>query len=328
MPFKPSGYCPRCDYQTGVGICPECGDDIPPHRLRRRPHSSIARHIRRLMLVAASTSALLWAASRQTTLVRYFPTVYLLTLQTGEGSLCLAARAELANRLTGRRLTAKQTEQFIKQWASIRWFATEFSSADDGLARRTDEPWIGVVGNRFFDRGFPAAALPPFAFEERVHRLVVNGQTAALTGGENQSWFAIDSSGWTAISQPMAQAFLGGPTHGSLSSSGGFYAATYFLTSNRGSRPMDILVETTVIVTELGTNKVLATWANAHSGIFASRESPQWSGTIVTQPPNVVPPFEPGMEDLMYPYGRIPGEFSPAEIVEDVEPCPPSGGPN
>ncbi len=42
--MEPSGYCPKCDYRTDVGVCPECGLDISTDMLRESPRTWWDRH--------------------------------------------------------------------------------------------------------------------------------------------------------------------------------------------------------------------------------------------------------------------------------------------
>jgi len=312
-PFEPTGYCPKCDYHTDAGLCPECGYDIKPQRLRSRPRSRTAKHIRRVLLAIILGYGIIWFASQQAKLAPYFPTAYLLAIQTGQGPLASTAQAELANRLASNRLSARQVERFVRQWADVRWFVTHLFDADTGSAR-VDQ--ILVLGNRFFDRSFPAtASLLMFSFEERVGRLTVDGRRF----GPNEL---------PELSDPSARGMLGGPSRADLTRSQGFYSTTYLLSTHADrdwspsenvideTKPLPINCDTTVVVTDLAANRVLASWPMSHSVDWVPRVKSTTRVQRTRQPRDE--PYPQGIEDLMFPYGRIPGGFSRPEMIEEV----------
>lgn len=113
--YQPPGYCPRCDYPTDWGTCPECGVFFNNRQLRAAPHSWIRRHrVAVSVMVALGLSSLLFVVSRPT-LVPHFPTSCLLALQSSTLAPAGPATKELEIRFLAGELSEDQKVRFLKR---------------------------------------------------------------------------------------------------------------------------------------------------------------------------------------------------------------------
>jgi hypothetical protein len=115
----PVGFCPKCDYRTDVGVCPECGADVTERAIRSRPRSWLRRNRLRLALGISVLAIMGSIVATRTTLVKYFPTDYLLYLQEEDNALAVAATGELLARLQNGGLSADQGDQLLKSWFDL-----------------------------------------------------------------------------------------------------------------------------------------------------------------------------------------------------------------
>lgn len=128
LAYQPTGFCPKCDYHTDPGVCPECGYVIPLNRLRRRPQNWVRRHVWiTLGLLTIVTVSAWWGLSRPE-LNRRLPTFWLLMRQGGSGPKADAAADELARRFVAGQLVPEQLERFVRQFGKLEWM--EFRASD------------------------------------------------------------------------------------------------------------------------------------------------------------------------------------------------------
>src|SRR5262245_47879750 len=94
----PAGFCPNCHYAMDPGRCPECGSDVPEHRLvRDTPQTRRRRRIRRVLLLLTMAAILGGGtyAYFKVKWIRHAPASWLLAFQGDETS---RATCELVRR--------------------------------------------------------------------------------------------------------------------------------------------------------------------------------------------------------------------------------------
>jgi len=110
--YQPAGYCPRCNYATDVGVCPECGHEIPATKLLNRPSTFLSRNWKKL--TAALLAASLYGTIHFEFIVptHHIPTAVLLFLQERADSPF--AGDELHRRFISRLLSPAETDQLVQ----------------------------------------------------------------------------------------------------------------------------------------------------------------------------------------------------------------------
>ncbi len=76
--YQPAGFCPKCNYATDVGTCPECGHQIQPTKLLKRPSTFLSRNWKKLtamVLVTALYGAIHFGYIKP---IRYVPSIVLM----------------------------------------------------------------------------------------------------------------------------------------------------------------------------------------------------------------------------------------------------------
>ncbi len=116
-PFKPQGYCPRCDYRVNVGDCPECGTTVKSDTIRPKPRGPFrARWLRRagIWVLVAGTLGVLYQFSG---FERRLSTSTLLRIQQAADPRLTAT--ELARRFRAGEMSEAQEQQLydaVFQW--------------------------------------------------------------------------------------------------------------------------------------------------------------------------------------------------------------------
>ncbi len=114
--YQPAGYCPKCNYATDVGTCPECGHQIHPNKLLKRPSTFFSRSWKKLavaVVVGAVYSGFHFGLIKP---IRWIPTPLLITAHEGFDSL--RAIAELKRRAQTNSLTPDQASRLMRDYLS------------------------------------------------------------------------------------------------------------------------------------------------------------------------------------------------------------------
>lgn len=275
--YQPSGYCPRCDYPTDVGTCPECGHRIATSKLRRAPRGWLRRHPKLVISIVALGLAGGWLVAARPELNRWLPTPWLLVRQASDGPHKVAATEELAARYAAAKLSPEHTTRFLQQWLDLKW-----PDSREWFMHNAVRPQPPTLRTK----------VPTFFLEERVLAVRVDGQ--AVTVVEGRDGFLAPGGGgereWAVwLLRPPVRL---SPT---VPVSGLQFAGTTLVLPRLDVGIHKVEIDTVAKVTDPGTGKLIAQWANAHrlqTGVGPRPRRANW---------------EPGMEDLMFPYGRIPG---------------------
>ncbi|MCB9850451.1 MAG: hypothetical protein H6817_07065 [Phycisphaerales bacterium] len=217
----------------------------------------------------------------RTSLVRHFPTRYLLFLQEGDGELASAATAELLARLQGRQLSAGEGERLLHAWHTSEVDHYSISrvyrvSRNGELVVSSRVDGIGFMPQR--TRSGRRASLGTYTYNVKYNEIKIDGVAYQVRWdqGANDQVYVLAGMG------PNLSLYLPDDD--------------------------DHVIEVDAVVT-MGTPwPGTATW-NTRKRIVLSNDGPGAgiSTTMATdhvQAPGAVIFPQPGAEDLMFPYGR------------------------
>lgn len=236
--YAPEGYCPKCDYPTGVGVCPECGITIGAHALRSKPRSWLHRHVRGLTVGLATLGLVLWVAIGSPAVFPYLPTWYLLHVQAQDGRHAMAVTGELAQRFADGQLSQSATTRFLRRGLDVQWSVGDLGSALTGAA------WGKLLSCR--------TPLPPIRCEEVVQGVRVDGSAAWLEGGAFQGTRDVSVRLWSNVTYAFGGAGVSPLWPPDMA----------FVRCAEGWHDLEILSK--VVVTDCNTGAAIASWPETH----------------------------------------------------------------
>lgn len=316
--FEPSGYCPTCDYRMEAGVCPECGRDVTPRRLRSRPRGWVRRHLRAVSFTLAVAAGFGWfARTNPAIVIPYLPTFYLLGIQASDSELAQEASEELAVRYVAGKLSQPQITSFMKAWVEVKWDSMQLPNpiqvpfvvmrvASARFGRQSSGPTAFLLQAGFMPHALPVKSqLGGLRYEIVTHGATLDGNVVTMA---NRFFNASEVAGDQSYSlNPRSSSLTGVGQQGGLAVTPLALGARLQLMPARRKDVYELQLDSVAVVTDGATGKTIAKWPLSHSvritwEDFAERESLR------------IP--EPGTEDLLYPYGKIPGESDPSRSPE------------
>jgi hypothetical protein len=327
--LAPAGFCPRCDYPMETGICSECGLESDEVQLRRRPRNWLQRRWRVLVVWGVVFAGLTWFVKSYVDLIPYLPTSMLLDFQGSRGKSSQAAADELGTRYIANELSKDQTLRFMQQWVDVNW------KVESGRGSRIfgNASPLCQVGNEFVLNAFPAnTKLPAFTMQETVVSVRVEGVDIPLTS-QGSRQFNVGNSGCAVAMNGYSPC----APRGAWTTRASFMSSSVVLLLRSSERPASVEVDTVVVVEDAQTFREIARWPMTHvieklSTVKAftapwmppkRRRGPVPRRATPHQPANPPTGLDPldwpqGMEDLVFPYGEIPGEFDLEQNVRSM----------
>ena len=327
--LAPAGFCPRCDYRTDIGTCSECGLEIGEDRLRRRPRNWLERRWRVLVVWGVVVAGLTWFVKSYVDLIPYLPTALLLDFQGARGKSSQAAAEELGVRYVAGELSKDQTLRFAQQWFEVTW------KVESGVGIRAfgNDPSLCQIGNEFVLKAFPAKTkMQAFTMQETVLNVRVEGEGIPLfpRGAKQvkigQLGCAFTMNGYSPCSP-----------QGGWTTQASFFGSSVVLLLRSSARPESVEVDTVVVVEDAQTYREIARWPMTH--VIQKLTPGPWPATMLmpprskrgserwrfsppqpANPPTRLDPLDwpSGMEDLVFPYGKIPGKFDIREGMKSM----------
>lgn len=140
----PAGFCPHCQYPINPGTCPECGADVPPHRLatslRKIRRRRRIRQLATLLVIAAGLFGL-YRFYHTNIWLRWLPTSALLWTDVTTSR----ATDELARRSAAGALTDEQTRQLASRCVTVATRIRSPRPAGDRFILGVDMRWTRAL---------------------------------------------------------------------------------------------------------------------------------------------------------------------------------------